>query len=100
MGHDTSSERPNSYERFFGFHQAPFSLAPDPRFWFQSASHAAALSPITYALEGRGPGVVVTGGIGTGKTLLRRTGLERLQRKTFLSDLNGPPLARDDPLQQ
>ncbi|PYQ76744.1 MAG: hypothetical protein DMG04_02710 [Acidobacteria bacterium] len=100
MGHDTSSERPNSYERFFGFHQAPFSLAPDPRFWFQSASHAAALSQITYALERREPVVVVTGEIGTGKTLLCRTVLERLERKTFLSIVNDPLLERDDLLKQ
>ena len=100
MGHDTSSERPNSYERFFGFHQAPFSLAPDPRFWFQSASHAAALSQITYALERREPVVVVTGEIGTGKTLLCRTILERLERKTFLSIVNDPLLERDDLLKQ
>ena len=100
MGHDTSSERPNGYERFFGFHQAPFSLAPDPRFWFQSASHAAALSQITYALERREPVVVVTGEIGTGKTLLCRTVLERLERKTFLSIVNDPLLERDDLLKQ
>ena len=100
MGHDTSSERQNGYERFFGFHQAPFSLAPDPRFWFQSASHAAALSQITYALERREPVVVVTGEIGTGKTLLCRTVLERLERKTFLSIVNDPLLERDDLLKQ
>jgi type II secretory pathway predicted ATPase ExeA len=32
-----------SYEQFFGFNDAPFSLAADPRYLFESASHAHAL---------------------------------------------------------
>lgn len=100
MNPDPSGGRPNSYEEFFGFHQAPFSLAPDPRFWFQSESHAAAFSQITYALERREPVVVVTGEIGTGKTLLCRTVLGRLERKTFLSIVNDPLLGRDDLLKE
>ena len=32
------------YEQFFGLHDPPFSLAPNPRYLFESASHAAALA--------------------------------------------------------
>src|SRR5919201_5806412 len=94
------SDRGNGYEGFFGFGQTPFSLAPDTRFRFQSASHAAALAQVTYALERREPVVVVTGEIGTGKTLLCRTIVERLERKTFLSIVNDPLLERDELLKQ
>ena len=80
--------------------EAPFSLAPDPRFLFASASHSAALAQVAYALERREPLVVITGEIGTGKTLLCRTVLQRLQRKTFLSVINDPMLERDDLLKQ
>lgn len=90
----------NGYEQFFGFNEAPFSLAPDTRFRFESASHEAALTEITYALQRREPLVVVTGEIGTGKTLLCRTVLKRLERKTFLSIINDPLLERDDLLKQ
>jgi len=100
VDHDRSSERPKGYEPFFGFHQPPFSLAPDTRFRFHSASHAAALAHITYALERREPVVVVTGEIGTGKTLLCRTVVERLERKTFLSIITDPLLEHDDLLKQ
>jgi type II secretory pathway predicted ATPase ExeA len=93
---DASSGRAPSYERFFGFRQSPFSLAPDVRFRFQSASHAAALAQITYALERREPVVVVTGEIGTGKTLLCKTVIDRMERRTFLSIINDPMLGRDD----
>jgi type II secretory pathway predicted ATPase ExeA len=88
------------YEPFFGFHNRPFSLAPDTRFVYQSASHRAGLTQVTYALERREPIVVVTGEIGTGKTLLCRTVLERLNRKTFVSTITDPRLGRDDLFRQ
>ena len=50
-----------SYEHFFGLHDAPFSLAPNPRYLFESATHAQALQQITYALERREPLIVMTG---------------------------------------
>lgn len=100
MGQDPSSDRANGYERFFGFRQSPFSLAPDTRFRFQSASHAAALAQVTYGLQRREPVVVVTGEIGTGKTLLCRTVVERLERQTFLSIVNDPLLEPDDLLKR
>jgi general secretion pathway protein A len=92
--------QPEGYEPFFGLREAPFGLAPDPRFLFASASHSAALAQVTYALERREPLVVVTGEIGTGKTLLCRTVLQRLERKTFLSIINDPLLERDELLKQ
>jgi type II secretory pathway predicted ATPase ExeA/cell division protein FtsN len=93
-------DRPGGYEGFFGLREAPFSLAPNPRFLFESTSHAAALAQVAYALERREPVVVITGEIGTGKTLLCRTVLQRLERKTFLSVINDPQLERDDLLKQ
>jgi general secretion pathway protein A len=89
-----------SYEPFFGLTEAPFSLAPDPRFLFASATLSAALAQLAYALERREPLVVVTGEIGTGKTLLCRTVLQRMQRKTFLSVIHDPFLECDDLLKQ
>jgi len=88
------------YEPFFGLNKAPFSLAPDLRFLFASASHSAAMAQVAYALERREPLVVITGEIGTGKTLLCRTVLQGLRRKTFLSLINDPLLERDDLLKQ
>lgn len=97
----TSGPSPaEGYEGFFGLHEPPFSLNPDPRFLFASASHSTALSQVAYALERREPLVVITGEIGTGKTLLCRTVLQRFERKTFLSIVDDPQLDRDDLLKQ
>ena len=100
MGIPGQPERVERYEPFFGLNEAPFSLAPDPRFLFASASLSAALAQLDYALERREPLVVVTGEIGTGKTLLCRAVLQRMQRKTFLSVIYDPLLERDDLLKQ
>jgi general secretion pathway protein A len=88
------------YEQFFGLHDAPFGLAPNPRYLFESASHAQALQQLAYAIDRREPLVVVTGEIGTGKTLLCRTVLQRLNRRTFISVIHNPQLERDDLLKQ
>jgi general secretion pathway protein A len=93
-------ERVERYEPFFGLAEAPFSLAPDPRFLFASVTLSAALAQLAYALERREPLVVVTGEIGTGKTLLCRAVLQRMQRKTFLSVIHDPFLECDDLLKQ
>jgi general secretion pathway protein A len=55
---------------------------------------------VAYAIERREPLVVVTGEIGTGKTLLCRTVLQRIERKTLVSVINNPLLQRDDLLKQ
>jgi general secretion pathway protein A len=97
VGHQKPVE---SYERFFGLNEPPFSLAPNPRFVYESASHADALAQVAYSIERREPLVVITGEIGAGKTLLCRTVIHRIQRKTFLSVINDPQLERDDLLKQ
>src|SRR3954468_11061045 len=88
------------YEQFFGLTEPPFSLAPNPRYRFESASHTTALQQLAYAIDRREPLIVVTGEIGTGKTLLCRTVLQRLDRRTFVSVINDPLLDRDDLLKQ
>jgi type II secretory pathway predicted ATPase ExeA/cell division protein FtsN len=96
----SSSPRAKGYEAFFGFREPPFSLAPDTRFLFDAASHAAARDQVAHALERREPLVVVSGEIGTGKTLLCRSVVDRLERRTFLSIVHDPMLERDDLLKQ
>src|SRR6202030_1503042 len=89
-------ERAGGYEGFFGLTETPFSLAPNPRFLFESASHTAALAQVAYALERREPLVVITGEIGTGKTLLCRTVPQRLVLKTVVSVIGEPLIDRHD----
>jgi general secretion pathway protein A len=62
----------------YGLREKPFSLTPDPRFLYLSTSHREALAHLLYGIE-QGEGfIAVTGEVGTGKTTLCRTLLERL----------------------
>jgi putative secretion ATPase (PEP-CTERM system associated) len=58
------------YDQFYGLQGRPFQLTPDPRFYFESATHRKALSYLGYGLA-QGEGfIVITGDIGAGKTTL------------------------------
>lgn len=57
-------------ESYYGLSAAPFRLAPEPRFFFASATHRKALSYLDYGLR-QGEGfLVLSGEIGAGKSLL------------------------------
>lgn len=58
------------YDSFYGLTARPFQLTPDPRFWFESATHRTAMSYLGYGLA-QGEGfIVITGEVGSGKTTL------------------------------
>lgn len=58
------------YISYYGFSAKPFQLSPDPKFFFGSSGHNRALAYLRYGLD-QGEGfIVITGGIGTGKTTL------------------------------
>jgi general secretion pathway protein A len=88
-------------ERYYGFVSSPFSLTPDLRFAYDSRSYIAAWEQVRDALRHREGLVVITGKIGTGKTMLCRALLEGLgQARTFLSVILDPCLTVDDLLYQ
>src|SRR6266498_3689514 len=75
------------YKEFYGFTTYPFSLTPDPRFLYLSKNHENCLRYLLYSLE-RGHGLtVLTGKIGTGKTLLLNTLVKSLDEKTHIAFL-------------
>jgi putative secretion ATPase (PEP-CTERM system associated) len=54
----------------YGLRGRPFQLTPDPRFWYDTATHGKAMAYLGYGLS-QGEGfVVITGDPGAGKTTL------------------------------
>jgi general secretion pathway protein A len=84
------------YTEFYGLGEKPFSLTPDPRYLFLSASHREALAHVLYGIE-QGEGFIsVTGEVGTGKTTLCWTLLERLGPETEVAFVFNPTLSGEE----
>jgi len=70
-----------SYEQFFGLTGQPFSNSPDSKYYYDSEQHSEAMAKIMNAAETMKGLVVMTGEIGTGKTLLARKVLEKMEEE-------------------
>lgn len=66
------------YASFYGFHENPFSLLPDPDFLYLSPQHEHALNLLQLAIINRSGFCAISGAPGTGKTTLIRALLARL----------------------
>lgn len=69
------------YKSFFGLERGPFEMSPDPHFLYPTPQHYEALASLYYAIRERKGFVVLTGEVGTGKTLLVRCLLEKLAKQ-------------------
>lgn len=68
------------YQEFYGLIKKPFNLTPDPSFFYPSPKHIDALNSIYYAIKEKMGFVVISGEVGTGKTTVCRSLLERLDQ--------------------
>jgi len=87
------------YESYYKLNARPFQLSPDPRFFYGSTNHKRAMSYLRYGLT-QGEGfIVITGEIGTGKTMLVKTLIEELaQDNVVVAQLVTTQLQEDDTL--
>ena len=60
------------YEAYFNLKERPFSISPDPRFFYLTAQHKEALTNCQYMITNRVGPVYVHGDVGTGKTTIAR----------------------------
>lgn len=71
------------YQTFYQLNGKPFQLTPDPQLLFPSKGHKRAMAYLQYGLE-QGEGfVLITGAVGTGKTLLIQMLLETLANRNI-----------------
>ena len=78
------------YTAFYGLREKPFSLSPNPRFLFLAESHREALAHLLYGIDEGEGFIAITGEVGTGKTTICRTLLERLGSDTEVAFLFNP----------
>ena len=85
------------YEDYFRLNESPFQLSPDPFFLFPSERTNEALASISYAIKLRKGFVVMTGEVGTGKTLVLRCLFELWERERIpFAYFIGPKLSTVD----
>ena len=80
------------YLEFFGLHERPFTITPDPRYLFMSERHAEALAHLIYGVTESDGFIVLTGEVGTGKTTLVRSLLQRMPEAADVALVLNPQL--------
>ena len=87
------------YVSYFGLRQAPFSIAPDPRYLYMSERHREALAHLLYGVQGGGGFVLLSGEIGAGKTTVCRCFLEQVPAGCQVAYIFNPRLTVTELLQ-
>ncbi|HEY7863032.1 MAG TPA: AAA family ATPase [Thermoanaerobaculia bacterium] len=80
------------YNDFYGLHEAPFNITPDPRFLFFSDRHREAFNHILFGIRERKGFIQVTGEVGAGKTTVSRAILSELPEDTHTALILNPAL--------
>ncbi|MFQ5777812.1 MAG: ExeA family protein [Terriglobia bacterium] len=68
------------YKEFFHLKANPFEISPDPDFLYPTARHYEALASLYYGIRARKGFVVLTGEVGTGKTMTVRCLMDKLEK--------------------
>jgi general secretion pathway protein A len=87
------------YNQFFNLKQAPFSIAPDPRYLLMTEGHREALAHLVYGINSGGGLVLLTGEVGTGKTTVCRCFLQQVPSNCNVAYIFNPKLTVNELLQ-
>lgn len=80
------------YQNYFGMIEAPFSIAPDPRYLYMSQRHQEALATLLYGVSSDGGFVLLTGDVGAGKTTICRSLLDQVPENSDVAYIFNPKL--------
>ena len=80
------------YKEYFGLKELPFSIAPDPRYFYMSNQHREALAHLVYGINSDGGFILLTGEVGTGKSTVCRCLLEQIPRNFDIALILNPQL--------
>ncbi len=87
------------YNAYFGFKEAPFSIAPDPRYLYMTGQHREALAHLVYGLNSEGGCILLTGEVGTGKTTVCRCLLEQIPEQANIALVLNPKVTATELLE-
>jgi general secretion pathway protein A len=84
------------YRSFYGLTHKPFELSPDSELVYLSDVHREALATLRYGVISDKGFLMLTGGIGTGKTTMLNSLLKMVRDKVQVCLLNNPTLTRQE----
>lgn len=84
------------YTEYFGLKEKPFSIAPDPQYFYMSQGHREALAHLLYGIRSEGGFVLLTGEVGTGKTTVCRLLLQMIPPDTETAFILNPKLTAEE----
>jgi len=86
-----------SYLAHFGLDRVPFSIVPDPLAMFLSSNHEQAWADLLFGVQqGNGGFVVLTGKVGSGKTMLSRYLRDRMPPDVLPAWIRNPRVNADE----
>lgn len=80
------------YSSFFKFSEKPFEVTPDPKYFYASPSHKEMLASLVYGIGERRGFICLTGEVGTGKTMLINSALDRFDDSTKVAYISNTAL--------
>ena len=84
------------YKEYFGLKEKPFSIVPNPHYFYMSEGHREAMAHLLYGVKGEGGFVLLTGEVGAGKTTVCRAMLQLLPQDLEVAFLLNPPLTVEE----
>ena len=97
--HDLPALLTTMYREYFGLKEKPFSIAPNPHYFYMSGQHREALAHLIYGIKGEGGFVLLTGEVGTGKTTVCRLLLELIPKDLEVAFILNPILTVEELLE-
>lgn len=86
------------YKDFFRLEQYPFHNTPDPGFYYNSAHHREALATMLYGVQEAKGFILITGNVGTGKTMLVQALKNELAPQHLVIEIVNPWVSPEDVL--
>ena len=83
------------YNRYFGFQESPFSISPNPLFFYANAVYREAYANLRYGIEAKKGFICITGEVGTGKTMLLRKLMRSFENTVHFVFIFNPNLTFD-----
>ncbi len=80
------------YRHLYGLTQKPFQISTDPSFLWMGNKHREALAVMVYGVRNSKGFLLLSGGVGTGKTTLIHSLLSRLDKHVVVATVQDPSL--------